>query len=152
MIEIVEGCATDVAAIMPVMEAAFDPMFGEAWTAAQCLSTLAMPGTRLIMAQQKARVAGFALSRWVMDEEELLLIAVDPDCRRQGVGKSLIDELSKNAKSAQRLSIFLEVRKGNLAQYFYEDMGFFPVGIRPDYYTGIDGSRHDSITMQKNVQ
>jgi ribosomal-protein-alanine N-acetyltransferase len=152
MIELFEGNGTDVAAIMPVMDAAFDPRFGEAWTAAQCLSTLAMPGSGLLIARQEALAVGFALSRWVLDEEELLLIGVDPKCRRHGVGRKLINMLLNNAKLSGRTSIFLEVRNGNPAQHFYHEMGFTPVGRRPGYYKGSDGSHHDSITMQMNRQ
>lgn len=147
MIAVTEGNGTDIASFMPVMDAAFDPRFGEAWTAAQCLATLAMPGSRLLIARNGAEVVGFALSRWVVDEEELLLIGVDPQCRRCGVGKNLINTLLNNAKSSGHISIFLEVRSGNAAQNFYHEMGFRPVGRRPGYYKGIDGSRHDSITM-----
>jgi [ribosomal protein S18]-alanine N-acetyltransferase len=148
MIEMVEGSGTDIASIMPVMDAAFDPRFGEAWTAAQCLSTLAMPGSRLLIARKEGQVVGFALSRWVVDEEELLLIGVDPACRRQGVGQNLISMLLNNAKLSGHISVFLEVRDGNPAQNFYCEMGFTPIGRRPGYYKGNDGSRHDSITMQ----
>jgi ribosomal-protein-alanine N-acetyltransferase len=51
MIDVVQGSGSDVAGIMPVMDSAFDPAFGEAWTAAQCLSTLAMPDSVLFCAQ-----------------------------------------------------------------------------------------------------
>jgi hypothetical protein len=40
-ISISSGDANDIAAIMPIMNSAFDPKYGEAWTAAQCLSLLA---------------------------------------------------------------------------------------------------------------
>jgi ribosomal-protein-alanine N-acetyltransferase len=47
MIRVVEGGAIDVASIMPIMSDAFDARFGEAWTAAQCLSTLVLPDCQL---------------------------------------------------------------------------------------------------------
>jgi ribosomal-protein-alanine N-acetyltransferase len=147
MIYIVEGYGQDVAAIMPVMETAFDPAFGEAWTESQCLSTLALPGGNLLLAISNNKVLGFTLSRWVVDEEELLLIGVSPTGRRQGVGNRLIQSLTNNARQSGRASIFLEVREGNPAQSFYQVMGFQPFGRRPGYYKGKDGSRHDSITM-----
>lgn len=34
MIQVVEGDAQDIAAMMTIMEDAFDPRFGETWTAA----------------------------------------------------------------------------------------------------------------------
>jgi [ribosomal protein S18]-alanine N-acetyltransferase len=146
-LEIVTGTALDVPAIMPVMENAFNPLFGEAWTAAQCLATLSMPNSSLLLARDQDRTLGFALSKWVIDEEELLLIGVSKLYRRQGAGQALLDHLIANATDSQRAAIFLEVRSSNPAQDFYAAMGFISVGKRANYYRGNDGSRHDSITM-----
>jgi [ribosomal protein S18]-alanine N-acetyltransferase len=147
MIEVVEGSGHDVSAIMPVMTSAFDPLFGEAWTATQCLSTLAMPGGMLLCARDGAAILGFTLSRWVADEEELLLIAVSHGARRNGVGRALIMALADNARQFGRMQLFLEVRDGNPAMAFYQQMGFCPIGRRSGYYKAKDGSLHDSITM-----
>jgi [ribosomal protein S18]-alanine N-acetyltransferase len=147
MMEISEGNGHDIAAIMPIMQSAFDPDFNEAWTAAQCLSSLALPGTQLLLARGGEGVTGFTLSRWVTDEEELLLIAVDRNGQRQNTGRQLIKALIANAIDAGRSSIFLEVRDGNPAFAFYRQMGFEPFGRRREYYRAKDGSKHDSITM-----
>jgi [ribosomal protein S18]-alanine N-acetyltransferase len=147
MMQIAMGNGLDVPAIMPVMDNAFDPAFSEAWTAAQCLSTLSLPHSQLIVARWQGQVAGFTLSRWAVDEEELLLIGVAKYAQRQGVGAGLINKLISNAQKSQRASVFLEVRHGNSARSFYEMMGFKPVGIRPGYYRAKDGSLHDSVTM-----
>jgi [ribosomal protein S18]-alanine N-acetyltransferase len=152
MIEVTTGSAYDVAAIMPVMEDAFDPAFGEAWTAAQCLGTLSLPGTALLIAASEGQISGFALSRWVGDEEELLLIGVTKTERRRGVGRRLIGELINKARESRRSVLFLEVRDGNEARKFYNDIGFLPVGRRADYYRAKDGNRYDSVTMALNLQ
>jgi [ribosomal protein S18]-alanine N-acetyltransferase len=144
---IVEGTGEDVAAIMPVMHSAFDPQFGEAWTAAQCLATLSMPGSRLLFVRGDDGVLGFALSRWVHDEEELLLIAVAPVARRRGVARLMIDAMINHARDGGRMGLFLEVREGNSAYSFYRQAGFSPVGRRKAYYRGQDGSHRDAITM-----
>lgn len=147
MIEIVLGSGLDVAAIMPVMNDAFEPEFGEAWTAAQCLSTLAMPGGQLLIAKTSALVVGFALSRGVIDEEELLLIGALQSSRRKGIGQQLIASLSQTCADLGRRVLFLEVRDGNNAYIFYTAMGFQPIGRRSGYYKSNDGRKHDSITM-----
>jgi [ribosomal protein S18]-alanine N-acetyltransferase len=151
LIDISTGSGLDVAAIMPVMDDAFDPQFGEAWTSAQCLSTLALPGSQLLIARQQGRIVGFALSRWVVDEEELLLIGVLQSARRSGVGRALLAMLVSKAHEQNRVTIFLEVRDDNTAQSFYREIGFVPTGRRNGYYKGNDGSRRDSITMQMDV-
>lgn len=147
MIIISTGSALDVAAIMPVMADAFDPMFNEAWTAAQCLATLSLQGSRLLIARHGEAVTGFALSRSVVDEEELLLIGVSNDYRRQGTGRKLILTLVDYASSQNIEAIFLEVRDGNAARRFYLEMGFAVIGKRPSYYRSTIGDYHDSITM-----
>jgi [ribosomal protein S18]-alanine N-acetyltransferase len=147
VIKISVGTGLDVAAIMPVMNDAFDRDFGEAWTAAQCLSTLAMPGGQLLIANCDGVAVGFALSRGVVDEEELLLIGVLKSVRRKGVGQQLVATLSQACLGLGRSIIFLEVREGNSAHSFYSSMGFNPIGRRASYYKSTNGSKHDSITM-----
>jgi [ribosomal protein S18]-alanine N-acetyltransferase len=147
MIEVLRGSGLDVAAIMPVMHDAFDPEFGEAWTAAQCLSTLAMPGGQLLIAKSDGETVGFALSRGVIDEEELLLIGALPSARRQGVGRQLIASLKQACAELGRSTLFLEVREGNSAYAFYVSMGFESIGRRTGYYKSNRGSRYDSLTM-----
>lgn len=147
MIELVEGDASDIASIMPIMRDAFDPAFGEAWTSAQCLSALAMPDCRLLLAKDKDVICGFAMSRWVLDTEELLMIGVARGRQREKIGTRLLNEAIKLARLEGRSQLFLEVRDGNLAHDFYRDIGFKPIGRRKNYYKGSDGFRPDAITM-----
>jgi [ribosomal protein S18]-alanine N-acetyltransferase len=149
MIDIIEGQAIDIAAIMPVMNAAFNPEFGEAWTAAQCLSMLCLPANLLLIAQRDGIAIGFALSRWVLDEEELLMIAVTPENQRYNIGKALLDHMIARAIMGDRKKLYLEVRDGNPAFYFYKSNGFEEVGRRKDYYRGINGLIFDAISMCK---
>ncbi len=147
MITIIEGDAHDIASIMPVMENAFDPAFGEAWTSAQCLSALAMPDCRLLIAKSGEDLAGFAISRWVLDTEELLMIGVATLWQRKNVGSMLMEEIVNFARQERRLKLFLEVRDGNIAHDFYLTLGFQPIGRRKQYYRGSNGVRPDAITM-----
>jgi [ribosomal protein S18]-alanine N-acetyltransferase len=147
MIEIVEGDAADIASIMTIMDDAFDPAFGEAWTSAQCLSALAIPGCRLLIAKYSGEISGFSMSRWVLDTEELLMIGVARQWQRQKIGAQLLSKTISLAKSEGRSQIFLEVRDGNRAHDFYADVGFKAIGRRKNYYKGSDGFRPDAITM-----
>lgn len=151
MIAVAEGDGRDVATIMPLMHAAFDPNYGEAWTAAQCLSLLTMPGSALYLAHHDDEPAGFALTRWVADEEELLLIAVHPERQNSGVASALIEKIKANARNAGRQTIFLEVRANNPAYKFYYRQGFEQIGIRPGYYLGSNGMRYDAVSMKFQI-
>lgn len=151
MINIVEGDAADIASFMPVMKDAFDPAFGESWTASQCLSALAMPDCRLLIAKSGDIVAGFTMSRWVLDMEELLMIGVSKAWQRQNIGSMLLTEIVDYAREAGRAKLFLEVRDGNPAHDFYRASGFQPIGRRKQYYRGADGFRPDAITMAMDL-
>src|SRR3546814_18830475 len=72
------GGIDDLALVEPIMQAAFDPRYGEAWTRSQCAGVMAMPGVALTIAELDGRVAGFAIARTIMDEAALLLLAVAP--------------------------------------------------------------------------
>ena len=145
--EIARATAVDLPAIMPVMTRAFSPQFGEAWSEAQCLGILALPGSHLIAARDGASVTGFALSRVVLDEAELMLLAVDPAAQRAGLGRMLLDAIVREARAADAIRLSLEVRSGNPAIALYLTAGFTQVGSRPAYYRGINGERFDALTF-----
>lgn len=142
--------ARDLPAVDAVMLAAFDPIFGEAWTSGQCLATFALPGYVWLGAggSGPGSLAGFALFRTIANESELLLLAVDPSHRSRGVGSSLIAAWLANCNDAKVSRCFLEVRADNLAHDLYLRSGFENVARRANYYRGADGILRDAITMQ----
>ena len=150
MIRIIEGDARNISAVMSVMNDAFDPRFGEAWTAAQLLSTLVLPDCRLLLAIVQESVCGFAFGRWVLDHEELLMIGVMRQFQGNRIGKMLLSETVNRACTAGRTKLFLEVRDGNNAYDFYLNSGFLPIGRRKNYYKNADGINPDAITMELN--
>ena len=147
MICVVQGDAKDVSSIMPIMSDAFDSRFGEAWTAAQCLSTLVLPDCQLLLAKDGDDVCGFAITRWVFEHEELLMIGVTQSRQRQQLGQTLLNEVINRGQMAGREKLFLEVRDGNPAHYFYLKSGFTPIGRRKNYYKSAEGISPDAITM-----
>jgi ribosomal-protein-alanine N-acetyltransferase len=141
------GSGADLPELMGVMTAAFDPRFGEAWTASQCLALMTMPGTRLILARAET-LLGFALIRTVVDECELMMLGVDPTAQRRGVGASLLDNVISVTISEQISAVFLEVRSGNSATDLYIRSGFQKVGLRARYYRGNKGETFDAETYR----
>lgn len=74
-------------------------------------------------------------------EIQVMNIAVHPDCRRQGIGVSLMQRAVKSGVEQKAESVWLEVRTSNLpARNLYGKLGFREVGRRPRYYrdTGED--------------
>jgi [ribosomal protein S18]-alanine N-acetyltransferase len=133
--------------VMTVMATAFDPVYGEAWTASQCAGVLAMPGCWLTLARIGGRPVGFSLARAIMDEAELLLIAVSAQEQRNGYGKILLDGVVSDARDLAVRRLFLEVRSGNPAISFYSKAGFARVGLRPNYYRNTQGTLFDAETQ-----
>ena len=144
--------AADVAqltAMLEVMQGAFDPRFGEAWSGAQLAGTLAQAGSWARLACDDDLVVGFSLCRRIVDEAELLLIAVTADARGRGFGRQLLTAAVADARARGVVSMFLEMRDGNrAAAELYLGHGFVEIGRRRDYYRGIDASRFDAITMR----
>ncbi|MEZ5707984.1 MAG: GNAT family N-acetyltransferase [Blastomonas sp.] len=137
--------------IMAVMIDAFDPAYGEAWNRQQVLGMLVSPLCHSIVALDHGDCPlGFALTRRVTDEEELLLIATVTDGQRTGIASTMLRQVIDNAMEAGVSSIFLEMRSNNPARLFYDKFGFTLIGKRRKYYTGIDGARYDALTLQKS--
>ena len=146
-----------VDAIMAVMEKAFDPRYGEAWTRRQVADALVTPNTHFSLdrfctdARDATDTRGFTLSRQAADEEELLLIAVRPPYRQSGLGAKLLDYLAESARERGAERLFLEMRENNPAARLYNAAGFAPIGRRKAYYKLSDGSRLDAITFAKKL-
>ena len=151
-VQLSEGGLADLAAVMAVMEDSFDPSFGEAWTSSQCAGLLPLPGVWLTLAWVGSEVAGFALSRAVAGEAELLLLAVRRRDQRHGVGKILLEEFMNAARIRCATRFHLEVREGNHAVKLYKRAGFSLVGRRRDYYSGAGNRRHDALTLARSAK
>lgn len=137
-----------LAEVMDVMVRAFDPLFGEAWTASQTAGMLTLPGARLIAGHADDRLAGFGLIRAIAGESELLLLAVAPECRGRGVGRAILDECIAAARVLDARIMFLEVRDGNSAADLYRAARFEHYNSRRDYYLGADGNRRSALSFR----
>jgi ribosomal-protein-alanine N-acetyltransferase len=150
-LKLVAGSLLDLEPLMDVMDNSFDPAFGEAWTAPQCSGLLPMPGVWLTLARDGSQVIGFALARLVLNEAELLLLAVKRDWQGQGVGRLLLDGFIEAAVRRGARRVYLEVREGNPALNLYKGAGFSQVGRRKAYYSGRDGQVYDALTLARNA-
>ena len=104
-----------------------------------------------LVARDHGHVCAFAIARTLVDEAELLLIAVAPSQRRQGIAARLWTALARRLRTNGATKVFLEVRASNAsARSFYGSLGFEPMGVRKKYYpNGVhDADREDAILMQ----
>ncbi|MFA5989039.1 MAG: GNAT family N-acetyltransferase [Sphingomonas sp.] len=151
-IDIRQGATGDIGIVDDIMQQAFDPRFGEAWTRGQCLAILAIPSISLTLASIDGVTSGFALIRSAADEAELLLLATLPAMRRRGVARALLRAVISDSKQRSISKLFLEVRRGNEAASLYRAIGFAKVGERRGYYRGSDNQLYDALTYCYDIE
>lgn len=126
---------TVTAELAPALAQLHAAGFKPPWSASDIAEVLASPGTFGLAAEADGAVAGFVLARTVVDESEILTIAVDPARRRLGLGRALLEAAALIAAGNGATSLFLEVDSGNLgALALYRSGGFAQVGKRAEYY------------------
>jgi ribosomal-protein-alanine N-acetyltransferase len=134
--------AGDAEALAALHAQAFPP--AQAWSADAFSRLLALPGVFGSLAEGE----GFALLRAVLDEAEILTIAVVPGARRRGLGAALLEAGLAGAAGLGARACFLEVAAGNAGgRALYVAAGFVPVGRRPGYYE--DGA--DALVLRRDL-
>jgi ribosomal-protein-alanine N-acetyltransferase len=146
------GQPADAQAVDLLSREAFDPGFREAWSAPQILRLLADPGAFLLLAEIDCNLIGFALVRTVVQEAELMLCAVAPSERRQGVAQLLVEQALAAAAARGARRLFLEVRESNsAARAFYKQQNFRLIGVRPGYYKSVTGEPVAAMTLSRGI-
>ncbi|WP_027399485.1 ribosomal protein S18-alanine N-acetyltransferase [Anaerovorax odorimutans] len=101
-----------------------------------------------LVVEVKNRIAGYAGLWMIVDEGHITNVAVHPDCRKKGIGESLVLEIFKETRKQGIKSYTLEVRFSNFAAiHLYEKLGFRKAGIRKKYY---EDNGEDAIIMWRN--
>jgi ribosomal-protein-alanine acetyltransferase len=84
---------------------------------------------------RSGRVAGFFVLSSVLDEAEIIEVAVSENLRRNGIASQLMTEVFEWCEKNGVANIFLEVRESNFpAIEYYKKYGFVENGIRKNYY------------------
>ncbi|WP_448954196.1 ribosomal protein S18-alanine N-acetyltransferase [Labrys neptuniae] len=106
------------------------------------LAHLARPGG-------KGAPTGFALSRLVVDEAEILTVAVAPAARRVGLATQLLQHHLSRLAAAGAHKVFLEVAEDNVAAIrLYQRHGFGEIARRQAYYARAKGPPATAIVME----
>lgn len=88
-----------------------------------------------LVAERDGQAVGYVGCQTVLDEGYITNVAVSPDCRRQGIARALIAELTDEARAQALAFVTLEVRASNVpAIALYESAGFVRVGVRKNFY------------------
>lgn len=119
---------------------------GFPWPPSQFVDSYTNKNFCLVL-EEEDRLLGFAIFSIVLDEANLLNIAVNPIAQGRGFGRALLVKGIEHLISRNVGKCFLEVRVGNTsAQNLYLSLGFQKVGERRDYYPA-QGGREDALVM-----
>lgn len=118
-----------------------------AWSEAEFTAQLADDNVILI-----GDGPGFALARIVLDEAELLTLAVDPPSHGRGHGLRLLQLIEAEAKAKHAKTMFLEVSAENgAARALYAKAGYQKIGERARYYRSPEGRRVDALILSRDL-
>lgn len=128
--------------------AAFAPMDERGWAASEFRAMVEMPGVHVLLATAADEPVGFILYRTVLDEAELITVAVLPNRQGRGFAFRLIENMIAHLKNMSVTQVFLEVRADNdRAIALYHRFGFCETGKRPAYYQTQSGNRIDALCL-----
>ncbi|CYV63731.1 ribosomal protein S18-alanine N-acetyltransferase [Streptococcus suis] len=114
-------------AVLAVMESVYET---SPWTLEQIASSMSSQDEDYYLAYKGQELVGFLAVQTVLDEMEILQIAVKADFQRLGIASQLMA-----AVMDWEGDIFLEVRESNsAAQALYTRQHFTKIGKRKDYY------------------
>ena len=89
-----------------------------------------------LVALEDGRVLGYVGMMCVLDEGQIINVAVHPDARRRGVGRRLMEAAQTYAKERGIVFLSLEVRESNIAaRSLYSSLGWEEQGIRKGFYS-----------------
>lgn len=114
-------------AVLAVMQSVYET---SPWTLEQIASSMSSQDEDYYLAYEGQELVGFLAVQTVLDEMEILQIAVKADFQRLGIASQLMA-----AVMDWDGDIFLEVRESNsAAQALYTRQHFTKIGKRKDYY------------------
>ncbi|MGB0466122.1 MAG: ribosomal protein S18-alanine N-acetyltransferase [Pontibacterium sp.] len=121
--------------------------FSDPWSEAQLSALLGRARHLSFGCFNDKQLVAFAVFSFVLDEAELLQIAVAPDWRGQGLAERLFTQVAGQLKPEGIQRVLLEVRLSNQpAISLYRRIGFIEDGYRKAYYETADG-REDALLM-----
>lgn len=92
-------------------------------------------------------VVAYVVVANIIDEADLLNVAVSEPWRQQGLARYLIEQQKSTLKDQGMARFFLEVNVSNTAAiHLYEQLGFCVVGRRKGYYPSAVGLQ-DALVM-----
>lgn len=109
--------------------------FSQSWSKASIAKEVVNPTASYFVAELEGTLIGYGGMWHMMDEGEIINIAVTKENRQHKVGSLLLEALLSEAREKGIKSVFLEVRASNrVAQGLYKKYHFKEIGRRKNYY------------------
>lgn len=120
---------------------------GRAWSPDEMAALSRAPGFAC------PHLHGFALGRVIVDEAELIMLAIDPPHQGCGHGRTLLRAFETRASALGAQRLFLEVAADNQSAIaLYDSMGWHLNGRRKSYYARADGPKIDALLYEKTLK
>ena len=122
-------------------------IFPDPWSVQSLSDMLANPRTVAAAALLNGELAGYCSTGTVLDEGEILRIAVEETARNRKSGSALLEAVL--AAAPEVVNWYLEVREHNQAALgLYRKFGFTEIGRRKRYYRDPE---EDAVLMQRRT-
>jgi len=132
----------DLPAVLEIEESSFS----RPWSARHFLDEIGSPfGYPTVAVSADGTLAGYFCLKQVVDEAEILDVAVKGALRGAGIGRLLVESALADSRERGAAVVSLEVRVGNQeAIALYSRLGFREIGRRKGYYD----NGQDAIVME----
>ena len=115
------------------------------WTSSQFADSVDRYQATVI--EHHDEILGFCIMQKVLDEANLLLMAIAPKYQGNGFGAKILNDAITRLGS-KCLQVFLEVRQSNhTAIALYEKVGFHQIDLRKNYYPAPNQQREHAVIM-----
>uniref|UniRef100_A0A2A4Z5Q3 [Ribosomal protein bS18]-alanine N-acetyltransferase n=1 Tax=OCS116 cluster bacterium TaxID=2030921 RepID=A0A2A4Z5Q3_9PROT len=101
---------------------------------------------------QNDQVIGFIICATVLDEAEIISIAISPEQRGKAFAAQLLNYEVKRLQNLSIKKLHLEVNQSNIAAIkLYQTTGFSQIAVRKNYYKLANGNRTDALIFSLSL-
>ena len=136
--------ATDLKEVMAIETDSFPRPWNRDHFLDELKSVHAFP---LVAHDREKGIIGYICPRLMLDEGEILNVAVQRAYCGKGIGRTLVQRVLSHCREGGGTKVSLEVRVSNLpAIALYRSLGFTATGMRRNYYENVE----DAVLMVFN--
>ena len=120
---------------VPQVAALEKECFSDPWSQRSVASELENPLALWLVWEEDGKVLGYVGSQTVLDETDMMNVAVSAQARRRGIAQALVEALVIRLKQRGSRCLTLEVRASNApAIALYEKLGFLRTAEKVRWY------------------